>query len=184
MPLPGDEATLQRIVEDLAGRFAGPLFRPHLTLMEEQEHEVADLASACRTVAAGTEQFSAPIQDVGTSDHYFRSLYARFQAEGTLLDLRRGVVKALSIEAAGSFMPHISLFYGGAPDVEKEQARAALGLDLAGALICFDRICVVASAKTIPVADWAVKFTAMLRPVPERHHTSGRFASGNTQDRT
>lgn len=172
MPAPGDEAALQAIVEDLAGRFSSPLFQPHLTLVEEQERELAEFAAVCRTLAAETEQFSAAIQDIGTNDLYFRSLYALFPPEGTLMDLRRIMVETLSLEIPGTFMPHISLLYGVAQGAEKERVRAMLERDLAGTSICFDRICVVASAKTIPVAEWAVRFTAALHPAGGRTRSS------------
>jgi hypothetical protein len=38
----------------------------------------------------------------------------------------------------------------------------ALERELAGRPVTFDRICLVASAKTIPVAMWAVEFTVAL----------------------
>ncbi|HEY1385917.1 MAG TPA: 2'-5' RNA ligase family protein [Dongiaceae bacterium] len=164
MPSPGNEAVLRSIVEDLAGRFASPLFQPHLTLVEEQKHGLAELASACRTLAAETEQFSAQIQGIGINHLYFRSLYAVFQPEGALMRLRRGMVEALSLGTVGAFMPHVSLLYGVEAGMEKEQARTALEHDLRGTSVCFDRICVVASAKTIPVAEWAVRFTAAFHP--------------------
>jgi hypothetical protein len=179
MPSPESEAALQVIIQDLAGRFASPLFQPHLTFMEEQERKLPELASVCRTLAAGTEEFCAPIRVVASNDLYFRSLYALFQAEGTLMNLRRSMVEALCLESPGAFMPHISLLYGVEPGVQKERARAALELDLAGTWIWFDRICVVASAKTIPVADWAVKFTAGFSPAPARLRSSGGPASRN-----
>lgn len=179
MPSPGDQAVLQGVVEDLARRFASPLFQPHLTLVEEQEHELAELAPACRTLAAETEQFSAAIQGVGTNDLYFRSLYALFPPEGAIMTLHRSMVEALSLERLGTFMPHISLLYGIEQGVEKERAKVALERDLAGAPICFDRICVVASAKTIPIAEWAIRFTAVLHPAGKRACRSGRSAIGN-----
>jgi 2'-5' RNA ligase len=166
MPAPADEAAMQRRVDDLAGRFARPRFQPHLTLVEEQDRDVAELAAACRIAAAGTEHFSATIEAVAGDALYFRSLYALFRPEGAFADLRRGMVAALALEATGAFMPHISLAYGIEPGLEKEQARIALADDLAGKPIAFDRICVVASAKTIPVADWTIAFTAPLVSSP------------------
>jgi hypothetical protein len=91
-------------------------------------------------------------------------LYAVFQPEGALMRLRRGMVEALSLGTVGAFMPHVSLLYGVEAGMEKEQARTALEHDLPGTSVCFDRICVVASAKTIPVAEWAVRFTAAFHP--------------------
>jgi 2'-5' RNA ligase len=166
MPAPADGAAMQRLVDDLAGRFAGPRFKPHLTLAEEQDRGVAELAAACRSVAAGTERFSATVEAIAGDALYFRSLYALFRPNGALADLRRGMVAALAREATGAFMPHISLAYGVEPGLEKEQARIALARDLAGKPIAFDRICVVASAKTIPVAEWAIQSTAPLHPAP------------------
>jgi hypothetical protein len=167
MPAPENEAALQRIVENLAGRFSSPLFQPHLTLVEEQDRDPSELAAACLRSAAETERFSAAIQRIETDDLYFRSLYALFTPEAALMTLRRGVLEALSLEMPGAFMPHISLLYGAERQAEKERARAVLERDLAGAQVCFDRICVVASAKTIPIAEWAIRFTVVLHPAAQ-----------------
>jgi 2'-5' RNA ligase len=179
MPAPEDEAALQRIVGDLAGRFSGPLFQPHLTLVEEQDREPSELAAACLRSAAETERFSAAIKGIDTDNLYFRSLYALFPAEGALIALRRSVVEALCLEMPGPFMPHISLLYGVERHAEKERARATLERDLAGARICFDRICVVASAKTIPIAEWTIRSTAALLPAGQWIGRSGRSTGGD-----
>ena len=167
MPAPENEAALQRIVENLAGQFASPLFQPHSTLVEEQDREPAELAAACLRSAAETERFSAAIQRIDTGDLYFRSLYALFSPEGALTTLRRSVLEALSLEMPCTFMPHISLLYGVERQAEKERARATLERELAGAEICFDRVCVVASAKTIPIAEWAIRFMVELHPAAQ-----------------
>jgi 2'-5' RNA ligase len=166
MPARADEAALQDIVDDLAGRFPSPRFQPHLTLVEEQERDLDDLAAACRTAADDTARFSAAIETVDATDAYFRSLYARFEPEVTLGELRRKVLALAAPGAAGAFLPHISLLYGAESGPQKERTRAALAQDLVGRRITFDRICVVGSAKTIPVADWKVEYTAVL-PAPQ-----------------
>jgi hypothetical protein len=59
-------------------------------------------------------------------------------------------------------MPHISLAYGVAETLEKRDAVAEAENLLLGRPIRFDRVCVVASGKELPIEGWAIRSTAAL----------------------
>ena len=157
MPAADDAARLERIVGDLAGRFGSPRFQPHLTLVEDMERSVEDLAPLVGQVADGIAAFEAPVAEIGVSDLFFRSFYARFAAQGPLLELKRRAIDTIQPGDIAEFMPHISLAYGLAETLEKRDAIAEAENLLLGEPIRFDRVCVVASGKELPIESWSIR---------------------------
>jgi 2'-5' RNA ligase len=157
MPVEDDAAMLARMVDDLARRFGSPRFQPHLTLVEDMERSVGDLAPLVEEVGKGIATFSAPVAEIGVSDLFFRSFYARFAAEGPLLELKRRAIEKILPGDIADFMPHFSLAYGLEETLEKRDAVAEAENLLLGNPVRFDRVCVVASGKELPIEAWAVR---------------------------
>jgi len=162
MPAEDDAAMLERMVDDLARRFGSPRFQPHLTLVEDMERGVDDLALLVGQVGKGIAPFSAPVAEIGVSDLFFRSFYARFAAEGPLLELKRRAIEKILPGDITDFMPHISLAYGVAETLEKRDAVVEAENLLLGSPVHFDRVCVVASGKELPIEAWAVRVESPL----------------------
>ena len=164
MPTASDEAALQSVVDTLSGQFGTPRFQAHLTLTDGVERSAAELAEILRRAAEGIPSFPAAIENIETSDLYFRSFYARFAASGPMAELRGKAMALLAPgpEATVPFMPHISLLYGADDPAQKEAARRRWQRELAGRLIRFDRICVAAAGKGIEIRDWAIRSTVPL----------------------
>ncbi|MGN6467582.1 MAG: 2'-5' RNA ligase family protein [Rhizobiaceae bacterium] len=157
MPVAGDADILQRMVGDFAGRFGSPTFQPHLTLVEDMERSVDDLAPLVGRVAGGIASFEASVAGIGVSDLFFRSFYARFAAEGPLLELKRRAIEIILPGDIAEYMPHISLAYGVAETLEKRDAVVEAENLLLGKPVRFDRVCVVASGKELPIESWAIQ---------------------------
>jgi 2'-5' RNA ligase len=164
MPAASDEAALQSVVDTLSRQFGTPRFQAHLTLTDGVERSVAELAEILRQAAEGIHGFTAAIEEIGTSDLYFRSFYARFAATGPLAELHDKAMALLAPghEAADAFMPHISLLYGADDTTEKQAARRHWQEQLAGRPIRFDRICIASAGKGIEIGDWAIRSTIQL----------------------
>jgi hypothetical protein len=164
MPTASDEALLQSAVDTLSRQFGTPRFQAHLTLTDGVERSVAELSGILRQTAEGIRCFSAAIEDIGASDFYFRSFYARFAASGPVAELHEKAAALLApeLDASATFMPHISLLYGADDAAEKEAARRHWQKELAGRPIRFDRICVAAAGKGIEISDWAIRSTVSL----------------------
>lgn len=154
MPSADDTTMLERMVADFSGRFGSPRFQPHLTLVEDMERSVNELAPLVEEVAAGIGSFTTPVAAIGVSALFFRSFYARFAAEGPLLELKRRAIEKILPDNIAEFMPHISLAYGVAETLEKRDAVAEAENLLLGRPIRFDRLCVVASGKELPIESW------------------------------
>lgn len=162
MPAQDDEVLLQETVAGLAARFGAPVFRPHLTLVEDMARGVGDLTPKTTEIAAGIAGFSAMVRDIDVSELYYRSFYASFEPAGPLLELKKRAIARIESDRLDAFMPHISLLYGVADSQEKRAARKMVAERLVGRQIRFDRICVVASAKEIPIAEWAIRSSVSL----------------------
>lgn len=159
MPAASDGALLSAIVTELSGRFAAPVFAPHLTVLGDSEAAPAILEAAIHAAAKEISGFAEPIRAIETSEAYFRSFYARFRVAPALAALKR----ALDPQGLDGFMPHVSLLYGQVEDGAKAPAALEIGERLGSRSIRFDRLCVVTSGQHIPIAEWRVVATAPLR---------------------
>jgi 2'-5' RNA ligase len=157
IPAAGDLAALERLVRDLADRFGSPRFQPHLTLVEDMERSVDDLVPLVERIADGIGSFEAKVEEIGAGDFFFRSFYARFGAKGPLLELKRRAIEKVLPGDIAEFMPHISLAYGVEETLAKRDAIAEVENLLLGKPVTFDRVCVVASGKELPIDGWAVR---------------------------
>ena len=101
---------------------------------------------------------------VDLGEQFFRCLYARFPSSAPLSTLRNGIARHLSLNGSERFMPHISLLYGVEDSAAKRAVRDRIAPQLIGKRIRFDRICLAASAKEIPVEAWEVRETIPLSP--------------------
>ena len=153
---------LTGIVDGLAAEFGLPMFQPHLTLVEDMERSLEELAPLVAGVAAGVPAFSASVVEIGMSDLYFRSFYARFEARDELLELKKRAIDQIAVSPIADFMPHISLAYGLAEHPAKKEASGRIAQFLCGRPIHFSSIGVVFSGKEIPISDWKVVETARL----------------------
>ena len=166
LPAAADEALLQTEIDELALRFGTPRFRPHLTLVEDMNRSVDELAPLATGIGFGIAAFDAPVREIAAGDLHFRSFYALFDNAGPLRELKKRAIAAIAPGTLDEFMPHISLLYGVADGPQKRAAREAVAARHVGRRIGFDRVAVVAAAQEIPVADWAVRFSADLHLPP------------------
>ncbi len=162
MPRAEDEQMLAAIVADLAAAFGSEPFRPHLTLVEDRPVDAAVLAAQVHVIAEGIAAFDACVEGVGTSDLFFRAFYARFAAEGPVLELKRRAIRSIAASSMGAFMPHVSLAYGVKDTPQRRRVSWEMDKRLAGRAIRFDRIAVAHSAQTIPIGQWEVRATVPL----------------------
>jgi 2'-5' RNA ligase len=162
MPAVEDLAMLTGIVDGLAEKFGSPRFQPHLTLVEDMERPAEELTPLVAEVAAGIPAFSTPVLEIGMSGLYFRSFYARFEANDHLLDLKRRAIDRIAASPIGDFMPHVSLAYGLAEGPAKTEARGRIAQFLDGRPIHFSNVAVVFSGKEIPIPEWEVRETVRL----------------------
>jgi len=161
MPQAADATELKAIIDELAQHFGRPRFHPHLTMTEEVRSDAADLAQKVEAAAEGARAIDATVESIDTSSLFFRCLYARFSIPPVLASLRAKLASRLGINEGVNFIPHVSLLYGVPESAEKRVVRDRVSSVLLGRTIRFDHLCIVASAKEIPIEKW--KLCAQIR---------------------
>ncbi len=153
LPEAAQQQQLTAMVDGFARRFGGPPFIPHVTLQGDLTTPFADLSSAVAQIAAEFAVQHWPIARVEGTEHFFRSLFLRFDETNDCVAMKQRVKQASGTDIGLSPFPHISLAYGLTPS----QQCAELYLEamaLAPNPIALDRIVIARSSKNVPIAQW------------------------------
>ena len=127
VPAPGPERDrLAAVIADLAARYGGPVFAPHLTLARTVEAGPDAVAGVLAEVTAGVAPFEVALTGVGWEPVFFRALYLRAEPSARLTALREAARRALGLHPAPD--PHLSLLYADLPPDRKPAIAAGLGL--------------------------------------------------------
>lgn len=148
-----DEAALTAEIEMLARQHGSPVFHPHLTLLGDIPAAPAALGAQARAIAAAAPAFEAEVQDIVTSDAYYRSFYAGFAIEPALARLRAAAIATFALDP-GPFTPHVSLLYGPVEPEAKAASAAERRQVWNGRRVRFDRLAITNSGNDVPIPDW------------------------------
>lgn len=163
MPDAESRSLLQPVHERLCRQFAAPRFDLHLTLLGGRAGDAAQLKAVLPQIAAGIAPFRTPVKDVRTSEAFFQSFYALFEAQGSVLALKERTMRLAVNEDVGAFMPHVSLLYGPVEAAAKAQAADEARQILTGLPLRFEAITLALSSETIPIQDWRIEAVERLR---------------------
>ncbi|MEZ5592155.1 MAG: hypothetical protein R3F53_16155 [Gammaproteobacteria bacterium] len=119
-------------------------------------------SGACQA-ATDIAPINAQVLDIAYFDEYFRSFFLRMAHQPALLALYERSCQQLGVVPDTGFMPHISLLYGPLQLAAKKALQTRLTPALVRETICFDRVAVVRSAKSVPIHDWTVLDTLALQ---------------------
>jgi hypothetical protein len=122
VPEGADEDALQAIIGRLAEQHGGPTFSPHLTLLSGIVTEESDVVARARRLASESAPITLHLDDIGTDETYFQSLFALARPTPELVGLR-AAARGIFPEAPDPYRPHISLLYGH-PSSETKQTIA------------------------------------------------------------
>ena len=148
-----DEAAFTAEIETLARRHGSPVFHPHLTLLGDIPADPAALGAQARAIAAAAPAFEAEVEDIVTSDAFYRSFYAGFAIEPALVRLRAAAIATFALDP-GPFTPHVSLLYGTVEPEAKAASAMATRQRWKGRRVRFDRLALTNSGNDVPIPDW------------------------------
>ena len=154
LPEKTGESALSDLVARLAKRLGGTVFAPHVTVQGDLAMPLEELSRLTGALAERVALQRWRVQQVESSEHFFRCLYLRF---GILpgFEALQLAVQAFTGTADGlSPFPHLSLAYGQA-EAEHATARAELAREFAAQEIVLDRLAICRSSKNVPIADWS-----------------------------
>jgi 2'-5' RNA ligase len=112
MPTGEVARTFAQRIERLAGRYAAPVFPPHVTLIGSRvvdEEEVLDRAQA---LASLLHPLRLRLTTIATTDAYYRALFVQVDLSAELAAAYQQASRLFPGNSETAYRPHLSLVYG------------------------------------------------------------------------
>lgn len=154
LPSADEQHELSTLVTRLATRFTTQAFIPHLTIQGDLTMSFAAVSSVAESIAKAWSAQRWQVAAVERSEHFFRSLYLRFDETIAYTDCKKATRTASGTADGLSLFPHLSLAYGLSDEQEKRGVIAELSA-MIGNEVSFDRVVVARSSSQVPIAEWA-----------------------------
>ena len=148
---------LEKLIVDLARRFGGPVFEPHVTIhVGPDQAEVAE--QIVSQVAIGCESIRLEVLDVHHSRQFTKTLFVQLALNAKLQGLSNLIRGASKTPSDYQLEPHVSLLYGSMSlPARRELARS---IRLPFSTVVFDSIkavrCVLPTRNRVEVEAWRV----------------------------
>jgi hypothetical protein len=114
------------VVDDLARRYGGPRFLPHVTLVSGITLAVAEIRSRARVLARTLGPAAVRLGRAVSRPEYYKALLVEVEG-GDLRDLHARAAAAMGVPYDPGYMPHLSLAYGDFAPAEKDAMLARVG---------------------------------------------------------
>jgi len=153
LPERAEREVFSREIRELAERFDGPLFEPHVTIFIAPENSRAPL-EVLREV--GPVDIELAIHSIRFSEQFAKTLFVQFERNSALQQLGDAIWKAERARNRYLIDPHLSLLYAKLPSKTKQ--RLADNIRLPFRKVGFTSICVMRCARpttsAIEVEQW------------------------------
>lgn len=129
--LPSGElfGNLQKVINELADKYQGVKFEPHLTLLARiPKTDEAELVAKTKRLAGIMEPFEIELKEVVAQNAYFRALYCKAEPIARIDEYRQKALELFGIQDVNIYIPHLSLYYGNVPQSIKDEMIASLRL--------------------------------------------------------
>jgi 2'-5' RNA ligase len=132
VPVAGPERErLTGAIGRLAAEHGGPVFAPHVTLVDAFDGEAAAVAAALGRLVGGVPPFDVTLAGFGHEPAFFRALYLRAEPSARLVALHEAGERTWGLTGRPPYRPHISLLYSSdLPEDRKPAVIGAVGVDL------------------------------------------------------
>ena len=124
IPAEPDKSHFSKIIADLAKRFEGPIFEPHLTLYSCRAEGMDDVEDIVVRATAGISELVLRTAGIGHSGEFTKTLFVRLEMSEPLRQLASALKCRITVPDAYSLEPHLSLLYA-AVDLETRKRLAA-----------------------------------------------------------
>jgi 2'-5' RNA ligase len=99
----------QGVINDLARRYNGPVFEPHMTIYVGSEPAEADEVIA--KAASGCQLVQAQVLEIRESGEFIKTLFVQFALDRKLQQLNETIRDAAQDSSDYQLNPHLSLLY-------------------------------------------------------------------------
>lgn len=120
---------LQTIINQLAEKYAGIKFEPHVTLLARIPKSNEDeLTAKTQQLAASMQPFEIELKEINAEDTYFRALYCKAEPNTQIEEYHQKALEMFGVQDVNVYMPHLSLYYGNVPQSVKDEMISSLSL--------------------------------------------------------
>ena len=118
---------LQETINELAEKYQGPFFEPHLTLLGRiPNSSEAELIQKTKVLANALRSFEISLANIQTEDMYFRSFYYTTRESEELKSAHKKALDLFGMQDEREYIPHVSLYYGNIQQSVKDEMRSSL----------------------------------------------------------
>ncbi len=120
---------LQTTINQLAEKYNGAKFEPHLTLLARiPKADEAELIAKTQQLAKVMEAFEVEPKKIFAEDAYFRTLYCKAEPSPKMEEYHQKALEIFGVHDVNVYMSHLSLYYGNVPQSTKDEMIASLSL--------------------------------------------------------
>ncbi|XP_068665368.1 cyclic phosphodiesterase-like [Aristolochia californica] len=113
---------LQKLMGKLRDEFGGPAFEPHITVVGAIRLPEKDALQKLRSSCEGIKSYTVRINSVGRGTFFYQSVYLLVDPTPEVVEASHQSSSHFGYQRSTTYMPHLSLLYGGLSDEEKEKA--------------------------------------------------------------
>lgn len=162
-PSEPEHSFFQRIINDVARRYAAPVFEPHVTIhvgadrADAAKNALGDAARECKLIAL-------PALGIDQSDEFTKTLFVDFPVHAELQKINSIVRQAANDSSHYQLKPHLSLLYKKLAAATRRELAASINVPISR--VTFDAIkavrCVSPMKSGADVEAWHVVAAASL----------------------
>ncbi|MEK7663866.1 MAG: 2'-5' RNA ligase family protein [Patescibacteria group bacterium] len=120
---------LQNTINQLAEKYGGMKFEPHVTLLARiPKANETELTAKTQKLAKMMKPFEIEPKKVYAQEDYFRALYYKAKYNARLKRYHQKALEMFGVQDVNVYFPHLSLFYGNVPKSIKDEMIASLSL--------------------------------------------------------
>ncbi|MFH2019929.1 MAG: hypothetical protein ABIJ34_00805 [archaeon] len=139
MPTNGSYERLVALIKNLANKYNGPIFEPHITLLGDITRSKEDVITRAIQLAMLFRPFQISLQQTSYLDEYFRCIYAIAESQ-ELIKMNDFSRRFYYMESGKKFMGHLSLLYGYYTEEMKKEIVKNISVN---EIITVEELCVV-----------------------------------------
>jgi hypothetical protein len=116
---------LDGVIRALARKLDGPVFEPHLTLLERLDGTEQEHLLRAEQLARQLTRIPISLTGLRFGDEYFRSLYMLVDPSPPVMSTRVRAARAFQ-RVDDPYLPHVSLLYGVCPEARRTEILSVL----------------------------------------------------------
>ena len=112
VPSADERSALEKIVDDLAMRYGGPLFVPHITICVGGYQNKSEVTGMLESIDPFEEKLACGGRGIAFEESYTKCCFVGIEETEAISSLHRHISRRIPDGTNYHFAPHLSLFYG------------------------------------------------------------------------